>query len=176
MHGYYLILWSEDKNISVDTVICINGKNAKKIYENNYDEQYSEKQGYMFFQVDKYFEIIDESEIAEARAFNKRAFSSESDESMESEKFDMSPNRQQTREVVRLELNSPTIEIEISASNKKSKKSSMLSFNDSKEGFIIGCKGKNFTKLNIPLRYRTLFPYKPDQMPNFLKQTFILRI
>ena len=145
MHGYYLILWSEDKNISVDTVICINGKNAKKIYENNYDEQYSEKQGYMFFQVDKYFEIIDESEIAEARAFNKRAFSSESDESMESEKFDMSPNRQQTREVVRLELNSPTIEIEINASNKKSKKSPMLSFNDSKEGFKIGCKGKKIT-------------------------------
>ena len=145
MHGYYLILWSEDKNISVDTAICINGKNAKKIYENNYDEQYSEKQGYMFFQVDNYFEIIDESEIAEARAFNKRAFSSESDESMESEKFDMSPNRQQTREVVRLELNSPTIEIEINASNKKSKKSPMLSFNDSKEEFKIGCKGKKIT-------------------------------
>ena len=155
LHGYYLILWSEDKNISVDTVICINGKNAKRI-KINYDEQYSEKQGYMFFQVDKYFEIIDESEIAEARAFNKRAFShyafsSESDESMESEKFDMSPNRQQTREVVRLELNSPTtieIKIEISASNKKSKKSPMLSFNDSKEGFIIGCKGKKI-KVNI---------------------------
>ena len=144
MNGYYLILWSEDKNISVDTVICINGKNAKKINISNYDE-YCEKQGYMFFQVDKYFEIIDESEIAEARAFNKRAFSSESDESEESDKFDMGPKRQQTREVVRLELNSPTIEIEISASNKKSKKSPMLSFNDSKEGFIIGCKGKKIT-------------------------------
>ena len=165
-----MILWSEDKNISVDTVICINGKNAKKISQNNYDEQYSEKQGYMFFQVDKYFEIIDESEIAEARAFNKRAFSkylsSESDESMEYEKFDMGPNRQQTREVVRLELNSPTIEIEISASNKnfnvsKEKliylptafsrkafipdKSSKLTFHDSKVGFMIGCKGKKST-------------------------------
>ena len=142
-----MILWSEDINISVDTVICIDGKNAKKIHI--YDEEYCEKQGYMFFQVDKYFEIIDESEIAKARAFNKRAlgFTSESDESMEFDEFDMGPKHPQTREVVRLELNSPTIEIEIeiSDSNKKSKKFPMLSFNYLKDGFIIGCKGKKIT-------------------------------
>ena len=114
-HGYYLILWSEDRNVSVDTVICIDGKNTTKINENNSDEEYSEGQGYMFFKI---YESI-------------------------------GPTKGPKRTMDWSELNGNRcnieIEIEISASSKKiivSNESPKLTFHDSKEGFMIGCKGK----------------------------------
>ena len=114
-HGYYLILWSEDKAISVDTDIYIDGKNATKIDENNSDEQYSEEQGFKFFKI---YESIDPKNLEKS---TKGA-------------MDWS------------ELNgnscSIDIEIEIYASNKKLMESPMLAFHASKEGFVIGCKGK----------------------------------
>ena len=111
-----MVLWSENKTISVDTVICINGKNAKKIYENNYDEQYSEKQGYRFFKI---YENIHPKNLG------KRP--------------------KETMDWSELNGNKCSIEIkiEISSSNKTIMESPMLAFIGSKEGFMIGCnKGK----------------------------------
>jgi hypothetical protein len=113
-HGYYLVLWSEDKKISVDTVICIDGKNAKKIDENNSDEQYSEEQGFKFFKI---YESIDPKNLEKS---TKGA-------------MDWSELNGNSSSI--------DIEIEIYASNKKLMESPMLAFHASKEGFVIGCKG-----------------------------------
>ena len=115
-HGYYLILWTEDKEISVDTDIYIDGKNATKIDENNSDEQYSEKQGYRFFKI---YESIHPKNLG------KRP--------------------KETMDWSELNGNKCSIEIkiEISSSNKTIMESPMLAFIGSKEGFMIGCnKGK----------------------------------
>ena len=114
-HGYYLVLWSEDKTISVDTVICIDGKNAKKIDENNSDEQYSEKQGYVFFKI---YESIDAKNL------------------------DKSPKGAMDWSELNGNNCSIDLKIEICASNKKIMESPMLRFHDSKEGVMIGCEGK----------------------------------
>ena len=113
-----MVLWSENKTISVETVICIDGKNAKKIDENNSDEQYSEEQGYMFFKI---YEIIDTKNLDKG-IFNAMDWS------------ELNGNKCNIE-----------IEIEISASNKKIMESPMLAFQDSKKGFVIGCKGKKST-------------------------------
>ena len=113
-----MVLWSENKTISVETVICIDGKNAKKIDENNSDEQYSEEQGYMFFKI---YESIDTKNLGKG-IFNAMDWS------------ELNGNKCNIE-----------IEIEISASNKKIIESPMLAFQDSKNGFVIGCKGKKST-------------------------------
>ena len=115
-HGYYLILWSEDKAISVDTDIYIDGKNATKIDENNSDEQYSEEQGYRFFKI---YESIHPKNLGKRPK-----------ETMDWS--DLNGNKC-----------SIDIKIEISSSNKTIMESPMLAFIGSKEGFMIGCnKGK----------------------------------
>ena len=117
-HGYYLILWSEDKAISVDTDIYIDGKNATKIDENNSDEQYSEEQGYRFFKI---YESI------RPKNLGKRP-----KETMDWS--DLNGNKC-----------SIDIKIEISSSNKTIMESPMLAFHDSNEGFMICCKGEKST-------------------------------
>ena len=111
-HGYYLVLWSEDKTISIDTDICIDGKNATKIDENNSDEQYSEEQGYRFFKI---YESIDPKNL------DKSAM----------DWSELNGNKCNI-----------DVRIEISSSNKKIMESPMLGFHDSKEGLMIGCEGK----------------------------------
>ena len=113
-----MVLWSENKNIYVDTVICIDGKNAKKIDENNSDEQYSEEQGYMFFKI---YESIDTKNL-DKDIFNAMDWS------------ELNGNKCNIE-----------IEIEISASNKTIMESPMLAFHDSNEGFMICCKGEKNT-------------------------------
>ena len=110
-----MILWSEDKAISVDTDIYIDGKNATKIDENNSDEQYSEEQGYRFFKI---YESIHPKNLGKRPK-----------ETMDWS--DLNGNKC-----------SIDIKIEISSSNKTIMESPMLAFHDSKEGFKIGCKGK----------------------------------
>ena len=110
-----MVLWSENKTISVDTVICIDGKNAKKIDENNSDEQYSEEQGYMFFKI---YESIDTKNL-DKDIFNAMDWS------------ELNGNKCNIE-----------IEIEISASNKTIIESPMLVFHDSIGGFMICCKGE----------------------------------
>ena len=112
-----MVLWSENKTISVDTVICIDGKPALKIDENNSDEQYSEEQGYMFFQI-----IEPCTKILDKGIFNAMDWS------------ELNGNKCNIE-----------IEIEISASNKTIMESPMLAFHDSNEGFMICCKGEKNT-------------------------------
>ena len=113
-----MVLWSENKNIYVDTVICIDGKNAKKIDENNSDEQYSEEQGFKFFKI---YESIDPKNLEES---TKGAM----------DWSELNGNKCNIE-----------IEIEISASNKTIMESPMLAFHDSNEGFMICCKGEKST-------------------------------
>ena len=139
-HGYYLILWSEDRNVSVDTVICIDGKNAMKINENNSDEEYSEEQGYMFFKI---YESTDPTnglipmDWSELNG-NKCDIEIEIEISASNKKIIVSKEK-----LIYL----PT------AFSRKAfipDKSSKLTFHDSKVGFMIGCKGKKSkTKLKL---------------------------
>merc|ERR1712223_1136811 len=54
--GYFLMLWSEDRQIFVDPVIQINGKIVKK---------YGESKGHLFFKIDEGLENSNESEEME---------------------------------------------------------------------------------------------------------------